>query len=128
MFPDGNEDCNRRMDALKVPNGLGPIPDLDVSDDASLGHFLDYGVRLSLHIYTAQEALKDQVAALAGWQGAREKERNIQQGRDEERAEQRERGEKRLGRWKLRAETVAAIGGAAVFCGGLGIAAGKFVF
>lgn len=100
-----------------MPNGeLAPPPERPTGPNAAYLQWLGDGL---MTVYHGLGEVKAEVSGALNWQRARDQERLINEGRAIERQEQRDRGEKRLGRWKLRFETIAVL--IAVFSGGFGL-------
>lgn len=105
------------MANLAMPNGeLAPPPEPPTGPNAAYLQWLGDGL---MTVYHGLGEVKHEVSGALKWQRDRDQERLIKQGRDLERQEQKDRGEKRLGRWKLRFETVAVLIG--VFSSGFGL-------
>jgi hypothetical protein len=109
-----------------MPNGeLSPPPELPTGPNAAYLQWLGDGL---MTVYHGLGEVKAEVSGALNWQRDRDQERLIKQGRDQERQEQKDRGEKRLGRWKLRFETVAVLIGVATGGAGLGGLIAALVF
>lgn len=110
-----------------MPNGhLPPAPELRRDDPDGPLHMWLIAAMSVLHSGHAE--LKAEIAALAVLSKAKDRQQAIQQGREDERRDQKERGEKRLGRWKLRFETIAVLIGVAAGAFSLGGIAAAIVF